>query len=129
MPEAEIVFEIQPGIAEKSVNLQRADLVADRLSRVESKKYSFLSRRFKIHRHSPGQVGAGLLDRKITSRQANIDLDPQRPQTHKAVYDFPGCRAVVEQPRLQQHFLDIKPDAFIGAGIDVSPAHRVRILP
>ncbi len=70
-----------------------------------------------------------MLEREFAERKFHVHFHPQRAQAHEIVNDLARVRAVVEQPGLQHHFLGVKTDSFVRAGVVVMTADRVLVFP
>ena len=70
-----------------------------------------------------------MIEREFAEREFHIHFHAQRAQPHEIVNDLARMRAVIEQTGLQHHFLGIKADPFIRAGVVVMPPDRVLVFP
>ena len=83
----------------------------------------------RIHGDGFLQILGGLRDRKLAQRQLHVHFHAQRAQPHHVVDNLARSRTIVEHPCLEQHLFRVKADAFIGPGIVVVTADRIRVRP
>src|SRR5436309_10610652 len=75
------------------------------------------------------QIFRGLIEGELSERESYIYFHAESAQTHKVVNDLARVRAVIEQSRLQHHFLGVKADSFVCTGVVVVPPDRVLVFP
>src|SRR5438105_1108057 len=75
------------------------------------------------------QIFRGLIESELSERESYIYFDAESAQTHKVVNDLARVRAVIEQSRLQHHFLGVKTDPFVRGRRVVMTSNRVLMFP
>ena len=96
---------------------------------VEANAGGFVARGAGIHGYGGGEVIGGLLERELSEREADVDLDAEGAKAHEAVDDFLGAGCCVEEAGLEHHLFGVEADAFVGFGVVVVAADGVRMVP